>query len=259
MATINCPKCQRTFTHPKYLSKAKEHLQRHLNRANPCDGSVDHFVFERHVTATVPSIDSLDLTGLVESLDGNIRFCHLVSHVFRVLNERNNFAVWPNVKLFEVYYMDGTKPTCATPGMFMIELWNRVIIKQVCPLLKERWPRYQNFIDWFTGPANIWVFGISTLDKDNLYRINLFMKSEYYRHTKSAIVGHLKGVPRDQRFRTRVNMGIQVPETRNVMYVPPVRCSINKCQEVAIKHGVCEKHVEIWENTHLLKTTDTEK
>lgn len=82
------------------------------------------------------------------------------------------------------------------------------------------------------------------------------MKSDYYKATKSAIVGHLKGVTRERRFRTRVNMGVQVPEQRNILYVPPIRCSISKCKEVAFRHGVCEKHVEIWENTHLLKTTD---
>ena len=251
MVSIKCPKCQKVFTHPKYLSKAQEHLDRHLTRKNPCDGSEPKFVFERKKTSKVPSIDSLDLTGIVETLDGNIRFVHVISHIFKELNERNQFAVWPNVKHNEVYYMNGETSACAPFGGFMVEFWNRVLITQICPLLSEHWPRYLKFTEWFTGPENVWVYSLRQIDQNNVTRVNEFLKSKFYKSTKSAIMSHLKNVPKDQRFKTRVNMGVEVPETRSIMYVAPVRCSLNTCMGVAVKYGVCEKHVNIWERTYL--------
>ena len=102
--------------HPKYLSKAQEHLDRHLARKNPCNGSETKFVFERKKTANVPSIDSLDMSGLIESLDENIRYIHVISHIFKYLNDKNQFAVWPNIKHNEVYYMNGNTSACTSFG-----------------------------------------------------------------------------------------------------------------------------------------------
>jgi hypothetical protein len=248
MASINCPKCHKVFTHPKYPSKAKEHLEAHLKRKNACDGSTGPFKFERKKTRdSVPSIDNLDLTGLVEALDTNIRFKFVASFVFKVLNERNCFAVWPNTKMYEIYFMDGDVPMYATPGAFMLEFWNRVMVKQVKPLFKERWHRYQEYAQSLTVNCSR---GFNTYVADEVVMINSFMRTEIYTGMKSAIIGHLKSVPRNERFQTRVNMGVQVPESRSLMYVSPETCSLKDCERPQSLYGVCEFHREIWLNTY---------
>ena len=248
MATISCPKCQKTFTHPKYPSKAKEHLEAHLNRKNACDGSTGPFKFERKKTRdAVPSIDALDLTGLVESLDNKLQFCHVASHVFKVLNDRNCFAVWPNTKMYEIYFMDGDVPRYATPAIFMIEFWNRVLVKQVKPVLEKHWPKYYDYTIWVTDKS--W-HGLNKYTSAQVAMINTFMRTEVYTSMKSAITGHLKSVPRNERFQARVNMGVTVPESRSIMYVAPEKCSLGNCSRSQSLYGVCEFHREIWLNTY---------
>jgi hypothetical protein len=240
MATINCPKCQKTFTHPKYPSKAKEHLEAHLKRKNACDGSTGAFKFERKKTRdSVPSIDALDLTGIVEALEGNIGFCHVTSHIFKVLNDRNCFAVWPNTKMYEIYFMDGDVPRYATPTIFMIEFWNRVLVKQVKPILQKKWSRYTKYTEWLTSNS---FYGIDEYKINEITLINSFMRSEVYTSMKSAITGHLKTVPRNERFQTRVNMGVNVPESRNILYVAPETCWVKNCTGAVHERGVCEIH-----------------
>jgi len=254
MVSISCPKCQKVFTHPKYQSKAQEHLDAHLNRKNACDGSTGPFKFERTKTRnSVPDIDKLDLTGLVESLEGNIRFKFVASHIFKVLNDRNGFAVWPNVKLYEICYMDEGVPVCATPGNFMLEFWNRVMVKQVAPILQKNWDRFMKYSEWLTGPAGSTGYGLAEYNLNEVSIVNSFLRSETYTSMKSAITGHLKTVPRSERFQIRVDMGVKVPESRGILYVAPDRCSLKNCIGVAVKHGVCKEHVAIWERTYFPK------
>ena len=240
MVTINCPKCQKTFTHPKYLSKAQDHLASHLKRKNACDGSTGSYKFEHmKIRDSVPSIDDLDLTGLVESLEGNIRFCHVTSHIFKVLNDRNCFAVWPNTTIYEIYYMDGEVPRYATPGNFMMQFWNRVMVKQVRPILLQNWDRYTKYIEWLTSHS---FYGIDEFKLTEVVLINSFMRTEVYTSMKSAIIGHLKTVPRGERFQLRVDMGINVPESRSILYVAPVTCWVKNCTRAVHERGVCEIH-----------------
>jgi hypothetical protein len=210
MATINCPKCQKVFTHAKYLSKAKEHLDRHLARKNPCDGSATEYVYERRRSGTAPNIETLDLTGLVEALDGNIRFCHVTSFVFRFLNDRNKFAVVPNVKVNEVFYVSDGSLMCTRVSEFVIEFWHKVMVTQVNPVLQARWPR---FAEWRAWLANNYVF-----TNMKLTQINIFLASDVYKQMKSAIRGHLKTMTREERFRTRSNMGSDEAEHRRVAF-----------------------------------------
>ena len=211
VAMVNCPKCHRTFTHAKYLSKANEHLQRHLNRANPCDDSTGSFKFERKKTRdTVPSIDTLDLTGLVESLDNELQFHQVTGHIFKVLNDRNCFAVWPNTKMYEIYFMDGDVLRYVTPTVFIFEFCNRVMIDQVKPLLADRWYRYNDYTEWIVGKS---YHGMKKYDSTEVSYINSLMRTEVYTDMKNAILNHLKTVPRGERFQTRVNMSAEVPES----------------------------------------------
>lgn len=248
MASINCPKCHKVFTHPKYLSKCQDKLKAHLSRKNACDGSTGPYKFEHKKTqATVPDINALDLTGLLESLDGNIRFRYVASHIFKVLNNRNCFAVWPNKTVGEIYYMDGDVARYTTPGGFMLEFWNRVMIAQVKPILEQGWMRYMKYTEWLTENSD---FGLVKYKLTETAIVNAFLRSEVYTNMKSAIIGHLKSIPRNERFQTRVNMGVEVPESRNILYVAPDTCSLNNCSRPQSLYGVCEFHREIWLNTY---------
>lgn len=210
MATINCPKCQKVFTHPKYLSKAKEHLERHLTRKNPCDGSITEYVYERRRTGRTPNIETLDLSGLVEALDGNIRFIHVTSFIFMFLNDLNKFAVVPNVKVNEVYYTSEGRLTCIKLAEFVIEFWHKVMVAQVTPLLQAKWSRFGEWRAWL---STHYVFTNMTVA-----HVNLFLASEVYKQMKSAIRGHLKAVPREERFRMRSNMGSEEAEHRLIAF-----------------------------------------
>jgi len=210
MATIKCPKCQMPFTHAKYLSKAKEHLERHLDRKNPCDGSIAEYVYKRKRTGTAPNIETLDLSGLVEALDGNIRFIHVTSFVFGFLNNLNKFAVVPNVKVNEVYYMSEGKVMCARLSDFVIEFWYKVMIAQVGPVLQARWPRFEEWRVWLTSR---YIFTNMTLAY-----VNMFLASDVYKQMKSAIKGHLKSQTREERFSARSNMAPGEAEQRRVAF-----------------------------------------
>jgi hypothetical protein len=149
--------------------------------------------------------------------------------------------------MYEIYFMDGDVPMYATPGAFMLEFWNRVMVKQVKPLFKERWHRYQEYAQSLTVNCSR---GFNTYVADEVVMINSFMRTEIYTGMKSAIIGHLKSVPRNERFQTRVNMGVQVPESRSLMYVSPETCSLKDCERPQSLYGVCEFHREIWLNTY---------
>ena len=221
MASINCPKCQKVFTHPKYLSKAQDHLNTHLRRKNACDGSTGDYKFERLKTHTIPDIKFLDMTGLVESLEGNIRFCHIASFIFKFLNDLNCFAVWPNVKIHEIFYMDDNTPILATPGNFMLAYWNLVIVQQVKPILEKSWGRYKGYCNYLTGFENNLEYGFTKYKLCEIGIVNRFLRSDAYTQMKSAISSHLRAVPKNERSRTRINMGVEVPKERSILYIAP--------------------------------------
>lgn len=161
-----------------------------------------------------PDINKLDLTGIVESLPENIRFVYVASHIFNVLNLRNKFATMPNVKLNEVYYMLDGIAQCSTPKDFVFIFWNYVMVKQVGPLLKEKWDRYQKYSNALVdGP--MWSIDEN---RTNLAYLNVFVKSEFYKKMKSGLVGHLKTMPRCERTQLRIDMGLNAPETRRTFY-----------------------------------------
>jgi hypothetical protein len=128
----------------------------------------------------------------------------------------------------------------------MLEFWNRVMIKQVKPLLVERWHRYKEYAQTLTVNCSR---GFNAYVANEVAMINLFMRTEIYTAMKSAIIGHLKTVPRNERFQTRVNMGGQVPESRSIMYVAPDKCQLNNCERPQSLYGVCEFHREMWLNS----------
>lgn len=202
MVTIKCEKCGKEFSDPRYLSKAQYKLKMHQKeRKNPCT-SLEYKV-ERQVTFVPPDIQSLDLSGLVDSLHPNIRRRHVLSFIFSVLNEKNKFAVWPNTKLYEVIFRSEGRAQWATPSQFMMIFWHEVLQKQVVPLLKREWTGYSEFYK-YTKEKTTWEFLETETFRPAM--INAFLRSELYKDYKSAVVSHLKGVPRGERCQLKANM-----------------------------------------------------
>jgi hypothetical protein len=202
MVTIKCERCGKEFSDPVYMSKAQYKLDVHKkNRKNPCD-SIEYKV-ERKVTFVPPNIESLDLSGLVDSLHTNIRRRHVFSFIFSKLNETNKFAVWPNTKLHEIVFKTEGRAQWVTPGQFMMIFWHEVFQKQVVPLLKRDWPGYPEFYK-YTKEKTTWEF----LESEDFRpaMLNAFLRSELYKDYKSAVTSHLKGVPRGERAQLKANM-----------------------------------------------------
>lgn len=204
MVTISCERCGKEFSDPQYLSKAQYKLNVHKGRENPCDAPEGApYKVKRAATFAPPSIESLDLSGLMESLHPNIRDRHVISFIFSKLNEVNKFAVWPNTKLYEIVYKTEGHAQYVTPGQFMLAFWHEVLQKQVVPLLKREWPRYPEFYK-YTKANTTWEFLETETFRPGM--VNAFLRSELYKDTKAAITAHLKQVTRSERAQLKVNM-----------------------------------------------------
>jgi hypothetical protein len=207
MVMISCPKCQKQFTHPNYLSKAKEKLDSHLARKNPCDSGT--YVIEKKVTGIVPALEDLDITGVTECLDPNIRYCHVASRIFKHVMDLNKFATWPNTKLDEVWFREGGMTLVASPGAFLMHYWSIVFQGRIVPVLEREWPQYTKYKLEVQQGQGHWDFIRSETYRAGI--MNAFMKSELYRDLKSAVCGHLKQVPKGERAQIKVNMATPIP------------------------------------------------
>lgn len=239
VASVKCPSCFREFTDPKFLSRAQAKLKRHKeDRKNPCD-SRDPFRFERDIEYVPPNIGSLDLTELVESLNEHIRFRHVASHIFNHLNDRNRFAVWPNVATYDVYYMEDGEAVRTTPSDFVLVYWNRVIQDQVVPLLKESWPRFEKYCTWVRdhNPACRDFLEAKTFTQAVL---NSFLQSEMFRDMRTSISSHLKEVPRTLRSEIRFNMGSRAKDLGAVF---EAKCNVWNCGRPLKERGACKFHL----------------
>jgi len=203
MVTIKCGRCGKEFSDPMYLSKAQYRLNHHQNgRKNLCNAET--YVVERKVSFVPPNIESLDLSGLVESMSPHLRRRNVLSFIFSKLNETNKFAVWPNKNLYEIVFRSEGRAQWVTPGQFMVIFWQEVLRKQVVPLLKREWAGYDEFYKYTKENVN-WEF--LEAPEFQLGIVNGFMRSELYKDVKAAIVGHLKGVTRSERMQLTTNMG----------------------------------------------------
>ena len=239
VVSVKCPKCFKEFTDPKFLSRAQSKLKRHEDeRKNPCN-SRDPYIFERKIEYVPPNIDSLDLTGIVESLSDHIRFRHVASHIFNQLNDRNKFAVWPNVATHDVYYMDDGEAVRATPTDFVLVYWSRVVQDQVVPLLIESWPRFQKYYTWVMD-HNTSCRDFLTTKAFPQAAINSFLQSEMFRDMRTSISSHLKEVPRTLRSEIRFNMGI---ESKDIGAVFEAKCNVSNCGRPLKERGACRFHL----------------
>lgn len=202
MPTATCPKCGRTFTDPKYQSKADAKMKRHRdNRENPCTS--DTYTVKRHAKSTPPNIESLNLNGLVESISPHIRYIHVIGFIFKKLNEVNKFVVWPNTKVQEVMYRSRGETVYATPTRFFVTFWHEVIQAQVRPVLQKEWAGYAEF-NTQLRTRTTWNF----LETDHWRQsmLNAFYQSEVFDDMKEAVVSHLKSVPRGERCQLKADM-----------------------------------------------------
>jgi len=203
MVTIKCESCGKEFSDPLYMSKAQYRLDAHKNgRKNPCTS--DTYVITRKVTFVPPDIESLDLNGLVESLNPHLRRRAALSFIFSVINDKNKFAVWPNKNLYEVVFRSEGRAQWVTPGQFMLIFWHEILQKQVVPLLKRDWDGYDEFYK-YTKENTPWEF-LET-EKFHMGMVNAFLRSELYKDLKSAVTSHLKNVTRAERMEITHNMG----------------------------------------------------
>ena len=95
--------------------------------------------------------------------------------------------------------------------------WNIVFQERIIPVLEREWPQFEKYkIEVQQGPGR-WDF-----IRTETYRagaVNAFMKSEIYKDLKSAICGHLKQVPKNERAQLKVNMG--TPSPVKTQYISP--------------------------------------
>jgi hypothetical protein len=209
MPTATCPKCHRTFTDPKYQSKADAKLKRHRDqRENPCTS--DEYTVKRRPKSTPPNIESLNLNGLVESISPHIRYCHVAGFIFKKLNETNKFVVWPNTKVHEVIYRSRGEAVFTTPTRFFVTFWHEVIQAQVRPLLQREWGQYAEFNKYIRSRTT-WDF-LET-DEWRQSMLNAFYQSEVFEDMKETVVSHLKSVPRGERCQLKTDMTSQTSYT----------------------------------------------
>jgi hypothetical protein len=240
MVTIKCPKCPKTFTHPMYLSKCQDKLKSHLSRKNACN-SVEPFVIERNVTFTPPDINSLDLTGLVESLSPHIRYWTVTSFIFNKLNDMNKFAVWPSTKIHEILYRQNGRTMSVTPSRFIMVFWHQVIQDQVVPFLKQNWPNYEKWRNEIVTKTSLDLLEFRNFQRGH---INAFMKTDVFQDLKSAISGHLKAMTRAERSQLRINMrNEEQVETFYILDTGGPRCNYIGCQLPLVERGACAKHL----------------
>jgi hypothetical protein len=202
MVTISCQKCQKVFTH-EYLSKAQEQLRSHLKRKNPCDSK--EYKIERKTTEYVPNMEEIDISGVVECLDPNIRYIHVASRIFKHLLDQNKFAVWPNTKLNEIWFKENDMTMTSTPSLFLLHYWYNVFQKRIVPILERDWPQFHKYKMEIIQGNGRWDFIRTEPYKIHVGMMNAFLKSDMYKDLKSAICGHLKQVPRAERTQIRIN------------------------------------------------------
>lgn len=223
-----------------YLSKCQDKLNSHLSRKNACN-SIGPFIIERNVTFTPPDIDSLNLTGLVESLSPHIRYWTVTSFIFNKLNDMNKFAVWPSTKIHEILYRQNGRTMNTTPSKFIMVFWHQVIQDQVVPYLKHNWSNYEKWRNEIIGKTSLDLLEFRNFQRGH---INAFMKTDVYQDLNSAISGHLKGVPRAERGQLRINMGSDQPtDTFYILDTGGPRCNLLGCCLPLVERGACAKHL----------------
>lgn len=186
-----------------------EKLNSHLRRKNPCDA--EKYIIEKKITGIVPDIENLDITGVVDCLDSNIRYCHVASKIFKHVMDLNNFAVWPNTNLDEVWFKENGMTMVTSPGIFLAHYWNLVFQQKIVPVLERDWPQFNKYKISFQQGEGRWDFIRSETYQVGM--MNAFMKSDAYKDLKGAVCGHLKQVPKTERARIKVNLSVKPPES----------------------------------------------
>ena len=210
---MECPKCRKTFDH-KWPSKAREKLEAHLARKNPCDRRPkDPYVIVRRPSdpRPVPSLETLQPAGSVV-LDNYIVFSHIISKSFDLMNSHETFACMPNIDRNQVLYIFGNELR-RSPLIGFIDVWiMEVFIKKVIPHLTSTWDRWPNFHNHVSETIG-WCMRSSGIQ---LGEWKLLKRSELYRRTCDAIRGHLGRPTKATRTELRLRMN-EMPEGQGEM------------------------------------------
>lgn len=201
---VVCPKCAKVFTHPTYPSKAKQALQSHLNRKNPCDSS--EYKIDRPVTFEVPDITRLDLSGVVEEMRNNIylRDKFRITTIFRTLLTRNKFATIPNLGTGRVMYKLEGYIMYKRISEFLKDFWIYVLVRQVGPLLSREWDGWAKFAGLVERSATL---GLETTMVPTAH-LNKWYKSDQYKVLNSVASGFFRNeLSRSERAQIAVNLG----------------------------------------------------
>ena len=199
-----CPKCAKVFTHPLYPSKARQALESHLKRKNPCDST--EYTIDRLVTFTVPDMTRLDLSGVFEEMRDNIhlRDKFRITTIFRILLTRNKFATMPNVGTGQVMYKLEGHVMCANLGQFLKNFWMYVLVRQVGPLLAREWGGWANFSALVERSTNM---SLHSSHAPVAY-VHSWYRSDQYKVLKSAVTGFFRNeLSRSERARIATNLG----------------------------------------------------
>jgi hypothetical protein len=205
---VVCPKCAKVFTHPLYPSKARQALDSHLGRKNPCDSS--EYRIDRPVTFEVPDMTRLDLTGVYEEMRDNIhlRDKFRLSTIFRILLKRNKFATMPNVGTGQVMYKLAGHVMHASMGQFIKDFWVYVLVVQVGRMLAREWDGWAKFAALVERSA---MLSLETTAAQ-VPHINRWYRSDQYRVLSSAIMGFFRNeLTRSERAQIVTNLGAPSP------------------------------------------------
>jgi hypothetical protein len=179
---MECQKCHKVFQH-RYPSKAKEKLEAHMTRKNPCDS--EFYVIDRRPRDAGHVFDINDIYPNI-SIGDDIQFIYVVSYIFDIINSKQPFACIPNLDNNQVWYVDGG--LCRAPLRAFVDVWfQKVFINKCIPQLEKNWTRWRDFHE-FLGPPEEWK------------------RSELYRRTCDAIRGHLSRPSRSQRIDMRLKL-----------------------------------------------------
>lgn len=203
MPTVTCPDCRRTFTDPNYKSRANAQLTRHLNkRENLCTST--ERTAKRVATFNVPNIEELNISGIVNAIKPETSNNDVITTIFKHLYKLNRFVVWPNTKLQEVIYKSKGEAVYAKPPQFFTKFWHVVIQDQVRPILKEKWPRYEEFNNYIQTRTT-WKFLEWDVWRQSM--LNAFYQSELFTDMEQGIITCLKSVSRGERCQLKASMG----------------------------------------------------
>lgn len=189
---VTCPKCSKIFT-DRYLSKAQQKLEVHMNRKNPCD-KIKEYVRNYKHDYSVPDIQNLDLSPILKSLSG-VSFNNIAIHIFITLNTHNHFSTIPDIYSRHVLYKSKGQIMDVTSIEF-VEHFERLFRCKIVPLLKSSWSEWDSY--WNTYLQN----AVSLILIPN----NDIKKTPFFKTLYKGIIGYMLCMDKTERINIKNSM-----------------------------------------------------